>query len=183
MNLASIVLLGILVVASSSFASYLISVSKERLWLRSKKSEELYHKAEETYIDLCACFRARYELSRMVVNGNAARETASINRHIVDLKILVGLYFPSLSQQLSASLAAMATAFDMLALAEAADESNRDRALHSLDDALCDVKDSFDRFKVGILSSGCVDRTGRISDVLLNRNRRVQSGRVLSVAA
>ncbi|MGO9391575.1 hypothetical protein [Rhodoblastus sp.] len=183
MNLASIVLLGILVVASSSLATYLISVSRERLWLRSKKSEELYHKAEETYVDLCACFRARYELSRMVVNENTWRDTGAINRHIVDLKILVGLYFPSLGQQLSASLAAMATAFDMLTLAEASDETNRDRALHSLDDALCDVKDSFDRFKVCILDSGCVDRTGKIADMLLNRNRCVQAGRVLSVAA
>jgi hypothetical protein len=71
----------------------------------------------------------------------------------------------------------------MLRLAEAADETNCDRAMHSLDFAVSSVRDCFDRFKTGILSSGRVDRTGRFSDALMNRGHRVQSERVLSVTA
>ncbi len=183
MNLASIFLLGILVVASSALVTYAISISRERLWLRSKKSEELYHKAEETYLDLCNYFRAHYEMSRTVVNQNNSRDIAAINRHIVDLKILVGIYFPALGPQLNGCVHATATAFDMLRLAEAADETNRDRAIHSLDFAVSSVKESFDQFKAGILTCGRVDRTGRFSDALMNRGHRIQSERVLSVAA
>ncbi len=183
MNIASVFLMGILVVASSALVTYAISVSRERLWLRSKKSEELYHKAEETYLDLCNYFRAHYELSRTVVNQNNARDIAALNRHIVDLKILVGIYFPSLGAQLNGCVSATATAFDMLRLAEAADETNRDRAVHSLDYAVANVKDTFDKFKAGVLSCGRVDRTGRFSDAVMNRGHRAQSERVLSVAA
>ncbi len=183
MYLASIVLMGIVVVASSALVTYAISVSRERLWLRSKKSEELYHKAEEAYLDLCNYFRAHYELSRTVVNQNNARDIAAINRHIVDLKILVGIYFPSLGPQLNGCISASATAFDMLRLAEAADETNRDEALHSLDFAVSNIEALFDRFKAGVLICGRVDRTGQFSDALMNRRRHAQSERVLSVAA
>ena len=68
MSMALNILIGALVVISSAFTTYLISISRERLWLKSKKSEELYHKAEEAYFDIYGFFRARYELSRMVVN-------------------------------------------------------------------------------------------------------------------
>jgi hypothetical protein len=183
MFFAVIVLSGMFVVAASAIVTYAISVSRERLWLRSKKAEDLYYKAEETYLDLCNYFRAHYDTSRTIVNQNNARDIAAINRHIVDLKILVGIYFPVLGPQLHGCVSALATAFDMLRLAEAADDTNLDRAFHSLDFAVGNVKDSFDRLKLGILASGGVDRTGRIWDRLLNHGRRVQSERVLSVAA
>ncbi|MDI9847289.1 hypothetical protein QM467_04340 [Rhodoblastus sp. 17X3] len=163
--------------------TYLISISRERLWLRSKKSEELYHKAEEAYFDLSAFFRERYELSQMIVNPHDAREITAINRHIVDLKILVGLYFPALGHHLSGVVAATATGFDQLRLAEASDESNRANAMQMLDYAVSGLKDSFDHFKEEILRAGQTDGVGKISDVLFNRSHRRMSERVLSGAA
>jgi hypothetical protein len=183
MNMALNILLGMLVIGCSAMTTYFISISRERLWLRSKKSEELYHKAEEAYFDLSAFFRERYELSRMIVTPHDPREIAAINRHVVDLKILVGLYFPALGPRLSGVVAATATAFDQLRLAECGDESSRTNALQRLDYAVSGLKDSFDHFQVEILRTGQTDSVGKISDVLFNRSRRRISQRILSGAA
>lgn len=183
MNAVIMIFLGIFVVVSSAMASYFMGVSKERLWLRSRKSEELYHKAEETHLDLYNFFRQNYEISRSVVRQNDGREIAAINRHIVDLKILVGIYFPSLGPQLAGAVSATATAFDMLRLLQTSDETNRERAFEALDYAVSNLKDLFDRFKGGILAAGSIDKVGKISDALLNRGHRAQSERVFSIAA
>jgi hypothetical protein len=183
MNMALNILLAALVVISSAFATYLISVSRERLWLRSKKSEELYRKAEEAYFDLCGFFRARYELSRMIVHPYDGRDIAAINRHIVDLKILVGLYFPALGPRLASVVAATATAFDQLALVERSEGLQRAETLQRLDYAVSTIKDSFDQFKTDILRSGRADRIGRVPDALLNARRHRMSERVLSGVA
>ena len=183
MSMALNILIGALVVISSAFTTYLISISRERLWLKSKKSEELYHKAEEAYFDIYGFFRARYELSRMVVHPYDGREVTAINRHIVDLKILVGLYFPTLGPRLSAVVVATATALDQLALAERSEGLNRAETLQRLDFAVSSIKDSFDQFKADILTSGQTDRVGQISDAIFNGRHRRLSGRVLSGAA
>lgn len=175
------VLFGMLVVACSAMATYMISVSRERLWLRSKKSEDLYHKAEEVRYELSHFFRERYDLSLMAVYARNGGEIPRLNRQIVDLRILVGLYFPTLDANLSAAIAAAANAFDRLRLAEASDESNRAHALETLDFAVSGIKDAFDQLQKNILSVGRVDRIGRTSDAVLNRGRRVKAERVLSV--
>jgi hypothetical protein len=183
MNPAWNILFGILVVASSAAAAYLINVSRERLWLRSKKSEDLYYKAEEAYGDLSNFFRDRYDLAQMTIYPRNGLEMPTIGRQVVDLRILVGLYFPALGANLSAVVAATGTAFDRLRLAEASDESNRERALHDLDFAVSNVKDAFDQFKNSILTAGRIDNIGKASDAVFNRARRVQSQRVFSLAA
>jgi hypothetical protein len=183
MNSALIILFGMLVVACSAMASYFISISRERLWLRSKKSEELYHKAEEIYVDLSNFFTERYDLSQMAIYPRSGRELSTLNRDIVDLRVLVGLYLPTLGSNLSAVVVATATAFDRLRLAEASDESNREHALQALDFAVGSLKDSLDQFKKSILSAGRVDKIGRVSDMVLNRTHHAHSERVLSVAA
>ena len=141
MSAVTMIMLGVLVVVSSAMASYFMGVSRERLWLRSRKSEELYHKAEETHLDLYNFFRQNYEISRSVVRQNDGRDIAAINRHIVDLKILVGIYFPSLGPQLAEAVSATATAFDMLRLLQTSDETNRERAFEALDYAVSNLKE------------------------------------------
>jgi hypothetical protein len=183
MSMALTALLGMLVIAGSAATTYMISISRERLWLKSKKAEELYQKAEETCFDLCGFFRDRYELSQMVLTPHDGREIALINRRIVDLKILVGLYFPGLGHRLAGAVAATATAFDQLRLAQASDFSNRPQTLQMLDYAVSETKDSFERLKADILLAGQIDSVGRIASALFNRRPRQQSERILSAAA
>jgi hypothetical protein len=182
MALALEILFAVLLVASSAIVTYFISISRERLWLCSKKSEELYYKVEETHHELASFFRDRYELERLVVFPRSGNELSALDRHIVDMKICVGLYFPALEQTLSSTLNAIGTGFDLLKLAEASDETTRERALHNLDFAVSNMRDSFEQFKKDILSTGRVEKIGTRFDALINRNRRLQAQRVLSTA-
>ena len=182
MNSGWNILFGLLVVVSSAVVTYAITLSRERLWLRSKKSEELYQKTEDFHFEISQFFSQRYDISQAIVFRHKSGDVKALNRQLVDLRVVVGLYFPTLGANLSAVLTATATAYDWLAHAEASDESNREHTLEALDFAVGGVKDSLEQFKAKILTEGRVDRIGKVSDILLNRSRRVQSERVLSVA-
>ena len=93
-DLASIVPLGIFAVSGSALVTYTVAVSRQRVWLKRKKSEELFRTAEETYLDLYDYFRPHYEMRRTSVKPNVSCDIAEVKRHIVDMKTLVGVYFP-----------------------------------------------------------------------------------------
>ena len=142
------------VIAGSAVVTFFVSRSHERLWLRSQKAEDLYRMSERTFVDTVAFFRARYDQAQMKVFPCAGNELAPINGDIAELNILVGLYFPVLTPQLATATNAVAAAFDMFRLAQASDETNRERALDNLDMAVGNVRTSFDQFKSAVLSAG-----------------------------
>ncbi|MBB4199500.1 hypothetical protein CCR94_01415 [Rhodoblastus sphagnicola] len=146
------------VVGSSAIVTYLISISRERLWLRSQKSEELYRRAEKTYVDGLSFFRTRYDMTQNKTFPRANDEMAALNENVSELNILVGLYFPALGPQLAAATNSLAVAFDRLRLAEASDLKNRERALDDLDLAVGGIREAFDHFKAAALSRGRIDR-------------------------
>jgi hypothetical protein len=152
--------------------TYFICVSRERLWLRAKKSEELYHKAEHLYTEIHLCFSVHYDDNNMALIHDLRSDQSAINAHLSDLTILVGLYFPCLKPQLAQIGQAMREAYSSLRMAEAADENNIDLALNGLIASKDVVTDSFDRFKGAILAAGCVERIGKTSDFLLHWKRR-----------
>jgi hypothetical protein len=146
------------VVCGSAVVTYYISISRERLWLRSQKAEELYRMAEKAYVDGVAFFRARYDQSQMKVFPCVGNELAPLNEDVAELNILVGLYFPALTPELETATNALAVAFDMFRLAQASDMSNRERALDNLDLAVSNIRESFDQFKGAVLSCGRIDK-------------------------
>jgi hypothetical protein len=160
----SAILCGLLIlgaVGGSAAAAYFISISRERLWLQSQKSEELYRRAEKTYVDGMAYFRARYDLAQARTFPRVADDLAALNDDVSELNILVGLYFPALGPQLAAATNSLAVAFDSLRLAEAADLNNRERALDTLDLAVGGIREAFDQLKSGALRRGRIDARRR----------------------
>lgn len=156
----SALLYGLLIlgaVSGSAAAAYFISISRERLWLKSQKSEDLYRRAEKTFVDAMAFFRARYDLAQTRTFPRAADEMTALNEDVAELNILVGLYFPALGPQLAAATNSLAVAFDSLRLAEAADLNNRERALDNLDLAVGGIREAFDQLKSAALSGGRID--------------------------
>jgi len=150
-------LLILTVVGGSATVTYLISISRERLWLRSQKSEDLYRRAEKTYVDGLSFFRTRYDLSQARTFPRAHDDLAALNDDVSELNILVGLYFPALGPQLAAATNSLAVAFDRLRLAEAADLNNRERALDDLDLAVGGIREAFDQLKSAALCRGRID--------------------------
>jgi len=145
-------------VCGSAAAAYFISISRERLWLQSQKSEELYRRAEKTYVDGLAYFRARYDLAQNKTYPRASDDLSMLNDDVSELNILVGLYFPALGPQLANATNSLAVAFDCLRLAEAADLNNRERALDTLDLAVGAIREAFDQLKSGALRRGRIER-------------------------
>ncbi|MCW2318256.1 hypothetical protein SAMN06265338_11569 [Rhodoblastus acidophilus] len=148
------------VVGGSAAVTYWISISRERLWLRSQKTEELYRRAEKTYVDSIAFFRARYDLSQARTFSRNAGELDALNTDVSELNILVGLYFPALAPQLAAATNSLAVAFDRLRLAQAADLNNREHALDDLDLAVGGIREAFDQFKAAALRGGRIEQRG-----------------------
>jgi len=169
-----IYLIGFCVIISgfTCFLTYFICVSRERLWVRATKSEELYHKAEYLYTEINLFFSVHYDSNKMALIHDRRGDQSTINAHLSDLTILVGLYFPCLKPQLAQIGRTMREAYSSLRMAEGADENNIDLAVNGLIASKNDVTDSFDRFKDAILAAGCVERIGKTSDFLLHWKRR-----------
>ena len=148
-------------VCGSAAAAYFISISRERLWLRSQKSEDLYRRAEKTCVDGLCYFRGRYDLTQGRTFPRAPDDLATLNDDVSELNILVGLYFPALGPQLAAATNTLAVAFDSLRLAEAADINNRERALDNLDLAVSAIRDAFDQLKNAALRCGRIEKRFR----------------------
>jgi hypothetical protein len=147
------------VICGSAIVTYFISISRERLWLRSQKAEDLYRRAEKTDVDGLAFFRARYDMTQGKIFPRANNDLSALNEDVAELNILVGLYFPSLALHLATATNSLAVAFDMLRLAEAADGNNRERALDNLDLAVGAIREAFDQLKGAALNRGQIEKS------------------------
>jgi hypothetical protein len=177
------VLFSVFVVFSSAIVTYYINISRERLWIRSKKAEEIYRNTEEIDFKFSQCFGQNYNLIQTAVCKDKSENIFVINSTLVDLNVLVGLYFPSMCGHLSVLVGSVSTAFHWLEVAEATDEANIEHALQSLDLAVASAKDAFNQFKTNVLSVGSVGRIGISSNFLPKRRAGAQPHRVVSVAS
>jgi hypothetical protein len=142
------------------------------LWLRSRKSEDLYRRAEKTCVDSLSYFRARYDLCQGKTFPRVDGDLAGLNEDLVELSILVGLYFRALGPHfralgphfralgphLAAAANSLAVARDRLRLAEAADPNNRDRAPDDLDLTVAGLHEAFGQLKAEALTRGRIER-------------------------
>jgi hypothetical protein len=183
MNIVEDALLFVSVIGASTIASYAVNVSRERLWLRSKKTEDIYFKADELGHQLSFFFKSRYDLVQLKTSPRESQDIRALNRQLSELNVLVGLYLPALGGSLSAVLAATSSAFHWLGIAETSTEVDKEHAFHSLDFAVCEIKSAVDNFKKQALCVGSVDGVGKIYDLVLNYRRRVQANRILAHSA
>ena len=102
---------------------------------------------------------------------------------LVNAKMLVGFYFPSLSPALARTIAAVTTAHASLRLWEKAGSSGGDDLLVGLDKDIVALKDALEAFKAAIIENGR-SATHRAPFVALRRPAKPMiEGRVLRVAA
>ena len=183
MNTVIFVILGVSVVALSAVVSYAVNISRERLWLLSQKTEEIYYKSDELCYQLMFFFQNRYDLVQQTTYPRDAQDIRALNRQLSELNVLVGLYLPALEGSLAAVLAAAGSAFHWLGVAETCAPAEKEHALHSLDFSVSETRNAFERFKKDALKVGSVDRIGRLSDLLLHGSRRERATRILAVSA
>ena len=149
----------IAIIVSSVMAglvTYKINESRESRCFIGKKAEELYCAAESVDRELSRFFGDRYSILESDSRGAASSDDAlrEAGTKLVNAKMLVGFYFPSLSPALARTIAAVATAHTSLTLWEKAGPSGRDDLLLGLDKDIVALKDALEAFKAAIIESG-----------------------------
>ncbi len=156
MELAVMLVTIIVSAAMAGLVTYGINESREARGFIGKKAEELYCCAESIDRELSRFFGERYSLidsaRRQADRGNDALQTAGMK--LVNAKMLVGFYFPSLSPALARAIAAVTTAHASLRLWEKAGASGGDDLLAGLDKDIVVLKDALDAFKAAIIENG-----------------------------
>jgi len=181
------IMLSTIIVSSiaAGLVTYKINESKENQCFIGKKAEELYCSAESIDRELSRFFEARYSISGSVQRnaeaGNDAWQTARIK--LVNAKMLVGFYFPSLSPGLARTAAAVTTAHTSLRVWEKAGSSGDDNLLIGLDKDIVALKDALESFKAAIIETGRTANSRRPFAVFQRPAKPMHEGRVLRVAA
>lgn len=175
------------IIASAVMAglvTYKMNESKETKCFIGRKAEELYCHAEAIDRELSRFFGDRYALvdasRRSAESGNDALQAAGAI--LVNAKMLVGFYFPSLSPPLARTIAAVTTAHAALQLWEKAGPG-RDDLLVGLDRDVVALKDALESFKTAIIESGRLASHPAPLVAFRRPPKPAIEGRVLRVAA
>ncbi len=156
MELAFMFITVIVSAVMAGLVTYKINESRESQCFIGKKAEELYCSAESIDRELSRFFGDRYSLlgfdRRAAMSGDDALQSAGMK--LVNAKMLVGFYFPSLSPALARTIAAVTTAHTSLGLWENSGLSGRDDLLVGLDKDIVALKDALEGFKAAIIENG-----------------------------
>ncbi|MGD1037711.1 MAG: hypothetical protein ABR878_11050 [Roseiarcus sp.] len=185
MELAFMLITIIVSSVMAGLVTYKVNESRESQCFIGKKAEELYCSAEAVDRELSRFFGDRYSIigsdRRGAVSGDDALQRAGVK--LVNAKMLVGFYFPSLSPALARTIAAVTTAHTSLGLWEKAASSGRDDLLIGLDRDIAALKDALEAFKGAIIDSGRTASNRTPFASLRRRAKPMVEGRVLRVAA
>jgi hypothetical protein len=164
--------------------SYRVNQSREGKCFLGKKAEDLYRHVDAIDRELSRFFGDRYALVGSarsdVSSDDAALENAGVI--LVNAKMLVGFYFPTLSQALARTIAAVTTAHGALRRWECAGPDARDDLVIALDRDVAALKDALESFKAAIIESGRA-AAQPTPIVAFRRAKPSLEGRVLRVAA
>jgi len=159
--------------------TYFICVSRERLWVRAEKAEEFFCKAESLAFAMRNLFAAHYDYNKRIVVRDQACDHRAIHQQLIDLRLLAGLYFPSLQPQVAEVEMTLSSAFSVLRLTEKVDEEDVDQMLEALKNSAEIVAASFKNLGAAVLTAGCVERIGKFPDLLMHSRRRRNARAIL----
>lgn len=159
--------------------TYFICVSRERMWARAEKAEAFYCKAESLSFAMSNLFAAHYDFDKRSVIRDQPCDHRAIHQQLIDMRLLAGLYFPSLQPEIAEVERTLSSAFSVLRLAEQVDEEDADKALEALRHSTEIVAASFKNLGAAVLAAGCVEKIGKFPDLLLHSKRRRNARAIL----
>ncbi|HEY1942253.1 MAG TPA: hypothetical protein VGH40_09030 [Roseiarcus sp.] len=170
----------------AGLVSYKVNESKDGRRFVGNKAEELYCHAESIDREFCRFFGDRYSLvgaARSAIgSGDEALERAGAT--LVNAKMLVGFYFPSLAPALARTIAAVTTAHGALRRWEGASgTASGDDLVIALDRDVAALKDALESLKAAIIETGRAASQPASLIVLRRPAKPALEGRVLRVAA
>ena len=184
METTYIVLTILLSAIAAGYSTYYLNVSKDKLWFKRRKAEELYCAVQSLDRELSSFFGARYSLMGNNTRGSEVEREAlrRAGEHLVTAKMLIGFYFPSISSVLARTIAAVASAHQSLKSLEAAHTEDRQQLLAVLDNAVAMLKDSLEALEASIVDlNRPIANRGPLM-LFRRRTKQMNAGRILRVA-
>lgn len=172
-NLIIVVFCSIISATAASLACYYISVSREVIFSRSDKAEQVYRISERLDQELQRFFEASYSLLSGKTTGDRAC-LSEVQRFMTELKMLVGFYFPPIAPALSRISVAINTTLKLMQELDSADQADRERIIEAVDLAAYELRQAVQDLKSRIIAEG--NRLNSASFLALARHRTIVSG-------
>jgi hypothetical protein len=157
MIIMSFIVISMITIVASAVVSAYVNVSRERLWVRAAKAEELYMAIEETHTSMTTKVVAALNLpeSRFL----SAIDLESALQKLCVIKVSVRLYFPEAARELSClEAAAKSLAAELAGVEGATSRSDYNERLSSFDAALCNFVEALNLIKNKILDLSVIER-------------------------
>lgn len=185
METAYLVLTVLLSAIAAGYSSYCLNVSKDRLWFKRRKAEELYCTVQSLDRELSSFFGTRYSLMGDNTRGSEPERDAlrRAGEHLVNAKMLIGFYFPHISPALARTIAAAASAHRSLKSLEATETEDRQQLLAVLDNAVAMLKDSLEGLEASVIDIHRPTAKRGPREFFRRPTEQVNTGRILRVAA
>jgi hypothetical protein len=181
--LTALALTILLSAASAGLSTFYLNASKETLTFWRQKAEQLFVETEKLERVLSNYFEHSYSLmqSQVSLPDDGALEKAG--DHLAVMKMLIGLYLPSLTAMLTRIIAATATAHRALRAAQKANAADREALIESVDAAVCELKEALDCLKDGLAKEAGSLNRGGMAGLLWRPSRAAPVGRLSNVPA
>jgi hypothetical protein len=181
--LTALALTTVLSAAGAGLSTFYLNASKETLTFWRQKAEQLFVETEMLERVLSNYFEHSYSLmeSQVAPSDESALEKAG--DHLAVMKMLIGLYLPSLSAMLTRIIAATATAHRGLRAVQKAKPADREALIESVDAAVCELKEALDSLKDGLAREAGRLNQGGMAGLLWRPSRAAPVGRLSNVPA
>ena len=156
MIILSFIVISMVTIVMSAVVSAYVNVSRERLWVRAAKAEELCVAIEEAHTSITTKVAAALDLpeGRFV----SAIDLDGVLQKLCSVKVSVRLYFPEAARELAClEAAAKSLAAEMAGAREAAAHGGYREPVGSFDATLCNFVDALSLLKNNILSQAAIE--------------------------
>jgi hypothetical protein len=151
METTALLLTVVLSAVAAGSASYSLNFSRDKLYFRRMKAEELYAAVEKLDHELTQFFEQSYSLYNNWAQSSAEKADPLANSPFASVHMLTRFYFPSLSPSLHRAFGAAETASQCLTNWRSASELDAENLLLLLDGAVSELKHAFHDFKRAII--------------------------------
>lgn len=155
MTLLAVLAISIVTIVASALVSSYINVSRERLWLKAKKAEELYIAIDQTHVSVTTHIAEMLDIYTQTFTRK--HDLANSLSSLAPIKMSALLYFPEVTRELACvdgSAKSLASALKYLSDRE--NKDGYDDLLNDLDSAICNFSESLNLLKHKVLSQAVI---------------------------
>jgi hypothetical protein len=157
MIIMSFIVIAMITILASAIVSAYVNVSRERLWLRAAKAEEVYLAIEEAHTSITTKIAAALNLPEG--RFMSAIDLESALQKLCAIKVSVRLYFPEAARELAClEAAAKSLAAELAGVEAATSRTDYHERVASFDAMLCNFVEALSLLKNKVLDHAVIER-------------------------